>query len=337
MSLHPAFQAYLDELNPLVAQAVANGVVPTPESARAALAGLNAFALPSLAVERVFDAVVAEGKGAPGVPVPAEVPDGAASPGGDLAGVPVRVYVPRPGEASDVVFFVHGGGHMAGDLDVYDFSARRTAVATGMVVVSVDYRRSPETPYPGGLTDTYRALHHLADALVEVATTGVVHAVADSGGGAKVASIAQRVARGEWTSPIQRQVLLYPSLDYTMAGQSMRDFGVGYFLSAERVAWYFDHYFPAGTDRVAASPGFGPFTASMPETLVIAAEYDPLLTEAEEYVARMQEAGAPGHLLVAPGMIHAYAFFENKVPAEIERTYAVIAEFLRSGVAPAAW
>ena len=43
MSLHPAFRAYLDELNPLVAQAVLDGFVPTPESARASLAGLSAF------------------------------------------------------------------------------------------------------------------------------------------------------------------------------------------------------------------------------------------------------------------------------------------------------
>ncbi len=30
MSLHPAFRAYLDELNPLVDQAAAFGFVPTP-------------------------------------------------------------------------------------------------------------------------------------------------------------------------------------------------------------------------------------------------------------------------------------------------------------------
>lgn len=314
MTLHPAFQAYLDELNPLVAKAAADGVVPTPQSARAALAGLNSFSLPPVPVAEIHNRLVAG---------PVEVP--------------VRVYVPRPGVSSDTILFVHGGGHMAGDLDVYDNSARRVAAATGMVVVSVDYRRSPESPYPAGLNDVYHVLHHLDEATAGIAVSGHVHSVADSGGGAKVASIAQRVARGEWTSPIERQVLLYPSLDYTMQGPSIRDLGVGYFLSAERIAWYFDNYFPDGTDRAAASPLLGPYSASMPATLVVAAEYDPLVSEAVEYVTRMRAVGARADLLMAPGMLHAFAFFESMIPEEITRLDDVLAAFLTDGTVPTVW
>ncbi|SNU01391.1 Acetyl esterase/lipase [Ruaniaceae bacterium KH17] len=304
MSLHPAFQAYLDELNPLVEQAVAAGFQPTPESARAALAGLNEFAAPAVQIARVTDRV--------------------------LEGVPVRVYEPTPGAATDLVYFIHGGGHMAGDLDVYDFQCRRVAAATQMVVVSVDYARAPEAPYPQGLEECYRVLQALSAGVDGVATTGVIHAVADSGGGAKLTSIAQRVARGEWTSPISRQVLLYPSLDYTMSGESMHTFATGHFLSAERVGWYFDNYFPEGTDRLYASPMAGPFNDSMPQTLVIAAEYDPLFSEAVTYVDRAVASGAQVTLQVAGGMIHAYAFFETKIPEEIEALYVDIAAFLTS-------
>lgn len=313
MTMHPAFRAYLDELNPLVEANTRAGVVATPETARAALAGLNQFALPVEPVAEIFDATVTH------------------HDAGEQVEVPLRVYVPQRGVASDVILFVHGGGHLAGDVEVYDFSARRTAQATGKVVVSVDYRRSPEAPFPAGLIDTYQVLHHLSDVLASVATTGRIQAVADSGGAAKVSSIAMRAAAGEWSSPIERQVLLYPSLDYTMSGASLAEFGTGYFLSAERVGWYFDQYFPDGTDRTAASPLSGPFDAAMPETLVIAAEYDPLLSEARDYVARMQTAGASAQLIVAPGMIHAFAFFETMIPDEITRTYEVIAQFLATG------
>lgn len=311
MTLHPAFRAYLDELNPLVEQAVAAGFQPTPESARAALAGLNQFAAPAIEIAEVSDH--------------------------RIDGVPVRAYVPSPGIAADLIYFIHGGGHMAGDLDAYDFQARRLAAAANMVVVSVDYARAPEAPYPQGLEETYRVLQALPRALPGVSTTGAIHAFADSGGGAKLASIAQRVARGEWTSPIDRQVLLYPSLDYTMSGESMERFKTGYFLSAERVGWYFENYFPAGTDRAAASPLMGPFSATMPHTLVIAAEYDPLLSEAQAYVERAHEAGAPIHLIEAPGLLHAFAFFETLIPTEIERLYQISADFLRDGTVPTSW
>lgn len=316
MPLLPALRAYLDELNPRVAEAARAGVVATPESARAALAALAAYAAAPAEVAQVEDRVI--------------------------AGVPVRVYTPRPADACDVVLFVHGGGHLAGDLDVYDSSARRTAVATGMVVVSVDYRRAPEAPFPAGLNDVYAVLHALAGGLGGVRTTGRVHAMADSGGAAKVASIAMRVARGEWSSPLARQVLLYPSLDYTMSGASMREFATGHLLTAERVAWYFDHYFPAdpdgvAADRRAASPLGGPYAAGMPETLVIAAEYDPLRSEAEEYVARARAAGAPVSLLIAPGTIHAFAFFETLIPREVARLYDIVGGFLREGTVPGKW
>ena len=311
MTMHPAFQAYLDELNPLVEKMTAEGFVPTPESARAALAGLNQFAAPAVEVADVSDRTIAD--------------------------VPVRVYVPRPGEESDVIYFIHGGGHMAGDLDVYDYSARRLAAASGMIVVSVDYARSPEAPYPQGLEETYRVLQALPTSLNDLATTGLIHAFADSGGGAKLSSIAQRVARGDWTSPIDRQILLYPSLDYTMGGETIQTFGTGYFLSVERIGWYFDNYFPEGTDRVEASPMFGPFNAEMPKTLVIAAEYDPLFSEAVTYVERAQAAGAQVELLVAPGMLHAFAFFETMIPEDVERLYEISAAFLADGTVPASW
>lgn len=315
MTMHPAFRAYLDQLNPLVAQANANGVQPTPESARAALAGLNQFAAPAVEVAQIDDRSI-------------DYTDA----DGARVRVPVRVYVPQPGVETDVIVFVHGGGHMAGDLDVYDYSARRTAAATGMVVVSVDYRRSPEAQFPLGLTDAYQAALNVTEALDGIAHTDRLFAVADSGGAAKVASIAMRTVAGEWASPIQRQVLLYPSLDYTLSGQSVADYGTGYFLEQNRIQWYFDSYFGEGVDREAASPVSGPFSAEMPETLVLAAEYDPLLSEAETYVERMLEAGAKAQLIVVPGMIHAYAFFETMVPDEVERTYEVLAEFLRTGV-----
>lgn len=314
MPLHPSFREYLDDIAPLIEEANRQGIEPTPASARAALAGLNQFTQPPIDVELIVERHVH-----------GEYP------------IPVRIYVPRPGEARDVILFVHGGGHMAGDLDVYDFSARRTAATTGMVVVSVDYRRSPETLYPGGLEDVYAVLHGLDGLLGDIATTGAVHAMADSGGAAKVASIAMRVAAGEWSSPIERQLLLYPSLDYTMSGSSLEEFGTGYFLSAERVAWYFDHYFPADADRQKASPLFGPFTSDMPDTLVIAAEYDPLLSEATAYVENMKSVGARSHLLIVPGMIHAFAFFEKKIPEIIDRLDVVVQDFFKDGVVPEVW
>ncbi|MGV1004733.1 MAG: alpha/beta hydrolase [Candidatus Nanopelagicales bacterium] len=308
----PAFGEYLEQLNVLIAQATAGGVESTPETARAALASLNQFSLPKVEIAEITDSAVTYEHDGP-------------------VRVPVRIYNPRPGQVADVIVFVHGGGHMAGDLDVYDFSARRTAAASGMLVVSVDYRRSPEARYPLGVTDTHAVLTHLDELLADYPTTGTVYGVADSGGGAVLATIAQFCVREEWASPISRQVLIYPSLDYTMSGESMATHGQGYFLEASRVQWYFERYFPPGVDWKAASPMFGPFCAGMPDTLVIVAKADPLRSEGETYVAQMRAAGAQADLIVAPGMIHAYLFFETMAGPECLHTYEIITDYLTTG------
>ena len=106
--------------------------VMTPQSARDALRALAAAraAVPPPKVADVSDITV---KGADG-PRPA------------------RVYRNGQGKSPTVVFF-HGGGWVAGDLETHDRQARLLAIETGSVVVSVDYRRPPETRFPGAFED----------------------------------------------------------------------------------------------------------------------------------------------------------------------------------------
>ncbi len=80
-----------------------------------------------------------------------------------------------------------------------------------------------------------------------------------------------------------------------------------------------------------------PSAEAAPATLVIAAEYDPPYSEDVTYVDRMREADADVSLLVAPGMIHAFGFFETLVPDEIDRLHEVIGDYLRTGRAATAW
>jgi acetyl esterase len=104
----------------------------TPQSARDALRALAASraAVPPPPVESVSDIAV----------------KGAAGP------LAARAYRISHKSSPTVVFF-HGGGWVAGDLETHDRQARLLAIETGAVVVSVDYRRSPETRFPGAFED----------------------------------------------------------------------------------------------------------------------------------------------------------------------------------------
>ncbi|RZL80397.1 MAG: hypothetical protein EOP32_17130 [Rhodococcus sp. (in: high G+C Gram-positive bacteria)] len=46
------------------------------------------------------------------------------------------------------LIYLHGGGFVAGSLDQFDADATRVAAEAEVLVVSVDYRLAPETPFP---------------------------------------------------------------------------------------------------------------------------------------------------------------------------------------------
>jgi acetyl esterase len=60
-----------------------------------------------------------------------------------------------------VVYF-HGGGWVIADKNVYDDGARGLSKASKAVVVSVDYRRSPEAKFPAVWDDALAAYRYVA-------------------------------------------------------------------------------------------------------------------------------------------------------------------------------
>src|SRR6476469_8190281 len=70
----------------------------------------------------------------------------------DADGVPCRLFTPvdaLPG----LVVHAHGGGFVLNDVDVHDGICRRMANRGRRAVLSVDYRRPPEDPFPAAPDD----------------------------------------------------------------------------------------------------------------------------------------------------------------------------------------
>lgn len=68
----------------------------------------------------------------------------------------LRIYTPdEPSAARAVVIYIHGGGWTMGDLDSEDSVCRTLCKANRVAVVSVDYRKAPENPFPIGLEDVW--------------------------------------------------------------------------------------------------------------------------------------------------------------------------------------
>ena len=244
--------------------------------------------------------------------------------------IPVRIYRPALTGEPKVVVFIHGGGHLSGSVDVYDPVTRHLAMATGNIVVSVDYRLAPENPYPAGLSDAKAVIENVWSLLESqhIPYSRQLTLIGDSGGGAFSATLAAYFSR-EQPGFIHRLVLIYPSLDYTLNWPSVQENGTGKLLDESKIRWYFQQYFRNGEDRKQTSPLYLPLSQDFPPTLVVSGGLDPLRDENFAFVARLQAKGIPVQHVHFPGMTHAYLMLEDKVPQEAKATYLAIGEFVR--------
>ncbi|WP_296900335.1 alpha/beta hydrolase [Thiohalocapsa sp.] len=246
--------------------------------------------------------------------------------------VPVRLYHPAPDEARPVALFLHGGGHVAGSVAAYDPIARKLALATGRVIVAVEYRLAPECPYPAALRDSMACakliFHCLSGQRLRHARRLAL--IGDSAGGALCATVSH-LAQYEPDVAIEAQALLYPSLDYSLAQPSVMENAEGYLLERERILWLFDSYLQGHENRRAISPLFMDITERYPRTLVLTAEFDPLRDEGIAYVERLREHSIATEHWPMSGMVHAYLNLEDLVPEACAETYTAVGHFLDAG------
>ena len=304
----PTLTPWLENFNRQMAELIANGFKATPTNAREGLANLTR-------------ALVTD------IPEIAWCQDDLVS--GRRREVPVRIYHPEPAAALPVLVYLHGGGHMAGSVTVYDPICRKLARAARHIVVSVDYRLAPECPYPDGVNDAYSVLKNLWPVLAGRALnfTPRLSVAGDSGGGALCATVCH-LAQFDAGVTIHRQALIYPSLDYTMHLPSIDQNGQGYLLERSKIAWYFDQYFLNAENRQAASPLYMAFTPALPASLMITAEFCPLRDEGFAYVEKLQQAGVEAEHFHLEDMIHAFMNMEDLVKESCEAVYDRMGKFL---------
>lgn len=189
-----------------------------------------------------------------------------------------------------VIVYAHGGGWALGDLDTHDGLCRTLAAATGCPVLSVDYRRPPEHPYPAPLDDVSRAVAGVRAEGRRIVLAG------DSAGGHLAAAAARR--ERDAGRPVAAQVLICPVISPATDYPPLDEFG----LHRDEMRFFWDVYAPVRThedlDLFAAD------LRKLPPAIVISAGLDILGPEAERYAEALLEAGVPTTAVRYAGLPH---------------------------------
>jgi acetyl esterase/lipase len=231
-------------------------------------------------------------------------------PGVDGPDPTVRVYSP-PTEATGrpCIYWIHGGGYLFGSGLNVDARINRWVEELDCVVVSIEYRLSPEHPYPAPLDDCYAGLLWAARNAGELGIDASRIAIAGaSAGGGLAAGLAIRARdRGEVAPSFQ--LLIYPMIDDTnTTGSSHIDGALVWSRAANDLGWRAYLGDLAGTDDVPAeaAPARVADVSGLPPAWIGVGSLDVFRDEDVTYASRLLAAGITTELHVYPGACHGF-------------------------------
>jgi acetyl esterase len=254
------------------------------------------------------------------------------TPGGPI---PTRVY--RPATPLDdpppLLVWMHGGGFVLGNLDSADGSSRELCEGAGVIVVNVDYPLAPEHPFPAAPDACHAVTAWLAEHHEQIGFDPARLAVGGESAGGNLAAATALLAARRGGPAICLQLLIYPMVDASAGQPSIHENGTGYFLTEQRIEWFWGKYLPdpAGRTDPIASPLAATELASQPPAIVVTAELDPLRDEAEVYAEHLRAAGVEATTTRHEGLVHGFvpmASLSVRARAALESTVAAFRERL---------
>ena len=220
--------------------------------------------------------------------------------------VPARLYRPTP-EPGPLFVYFHGGGWMLGSVSMADRAMRRLAHGSGCAVLSVDYRRTPEHPFPAPLEDCVDATNWAATHLAELGAGPGFLAVGGDSAGANLAAAVAQVLRDEHGPRIDHQLLVYPVVTRDFESESYRTYGEGHYLTLAAMRHFWNLYTGDAAPRYADLLAVGSL-AGLPPATVITCALDPLSSEGRRYAELLAAAGVATTYTEVAGLMHGVWF-----------------------------
>jgi triacylglycerol lipase len=219
---------------------------------------------------------------------------------------------------------IHGGGYIIGSADMGVATDQTYASRLGAVVVSVDYRLAPETPYPGPIEDCYAALAWLFDHAKDLGVDPDRIAVTGESAGGGLAAALALLARDRGRYRIAFQHLVFPMLDdRTVIREDPSPLHGQYVWTphSNRFGWSSYLGQPAGGPDVSpyAAPARATDLSGLPPAFIVCGALDLFLEEDMEYARRLIRAGVPTEFHVYPGAPHAFMMVPD---AWVSKTFA---------------
>ncbi|CAL5184997.1 unnamed protein product [Lathyrus oleraceus] len=222
-----------------------------------------------------------------------------------------------------VIIFFHGGGfaYMSPSSIPYHFLCRLFCRSFPAIIVSVNYRLTPEHRFPSQYEDGLEILKFLdnnSDILGKSADITKCFLAGDSAGGNLIHHVAVRISLERFrVLKVIGMVSMQPFFGGEERTESeIRLKGVPV-CSMDKTDWYWKMFLPDGSNRDHQSSNVsGPNTMDIsevdyPNTLLLVGGFDPLMDWQKRYYEWLRKSGKEVELVEFTDMIHAFYYFSD--------------------------
>ena len=228
----------------------------------------------------------------------------------------LRITTDTTRETDKTIFLLHGGAYVLGTPEVNASSAILLAQATGIPVLSIDYRLAPEHPFPAALNDARDAYLSLVESGCKADDIFVVGESAGAGLGVSLCLTLRDLDK------VRPGALVSLSIwaDLEASGDSLTTL-IDSDLDFGNLAALYDCGYPYAGDNDLSLPLMSPVNAALhdlPPMLLQVGAREMLLSDSLRLASNARDAGVPVDLDVWDGMGHMF----QAIPSLPEATKA---------------
>ena len=188
---------------------------------------------------------------------------------------------------------IHGGGYCIGFPEMDEEINLLIRSRVDVKIISIDWLKAPENPYPIGLEAAYEVVKHYSDNAEEYKIDRECIGTGGYSSGGNFATVIPIKAKERGDLKIKYQMICFPGVD--ISGDPYGKPGSDKVLSGQFLEAIYLCYLPEPKygKEPYASPRIAPreMLVGLPPTLLISAGQDPLYPQYIDYAARLKDAG----------------------------------------------